>query len=210
MVPQRENLRDAGIAALLGGAAALGASLLLPTHAHAQIVGGAAPVITVPGSVTQDLTVEHSVTMPSIGNNYQSNTQVIASMDGWLFGAVNVQDFSQMFPGWVKLPQDSTDYAAKLTSTILATYQSAFNVVQQQAQELDGENFSSNAARAAGEPAVLAELQDNTAALWQIANELQFLRQQMNTLLTIEIVEHDDQLNEKARMGATAAGSPIP
>jgi hypothetical protein len=208
MVPQRETL----MAALFAGAAALGASLLFPTYAHAQAVG-AAPVITVPGSVTQDLIVEHSVTTPSIGNNYQPNTQTIASLDAGLFTAVNPQNFTGtngVFPGWLKLPQDSTDYASQLTATMLATYQGAFNDVQQQAAELEAENFAPMAAHAAGETALLAESQDTTAALWQIVNELRLLRQQINTLTTVEIVDHADILNEKARMAATAAGLPIP
>jgi hypothetical protein len=199
---QRKTLK---VAALLVGAAALAVST-----AHAQI--GPVPVITVPGSVTQDLIVEQTLTTPSIGNTYQSYVQAISSMDAGLFAIINPQTYTGtagIFPGYQKLPQDSSDYLAQQVATVLTTYKNALNVVLQQSQELGAEDFTAQANKAAADPAVLGELQDNTAALWQLVTQDQLIRQLLIAIATIEIVDHGYHVNDTAQMAATSSGSPL-
>src|SRR5215469_6123993 len=195
-------LKKAIVAIALIALVLAGLLTVRPRRARAEIFGNdACDLCMVYNAVAW---VYQSVSTPAPHHSYQPNTQEIATADAGLFRQINQQNFSEVFPGWVKLPQNSTDYAAHLTATMLQAYQGAFNAVQQTAQELDAEDFSAQAAQAGNETGLLAEAQDTTVALWEIVNQLRQIRQQLNILTTVEIVEHAEQLNEKSQMAATA------
>src|SRR5690242_16580666 len=153
-MPDRDNLKDVAIAAVLVAAAMLVWSLLQPKIAYAQFGG---TVITAPGSVTsdqvteqntasilrQDSTIATSVSSGGGGGDYQPNSQFIASLDQSLFSGINTQNFATWFPGWQALPSNSTDTVAiPLATAVLTTYGQALALAQSQEQELEGENFS--------------------------------------------------------------------
>jgi len=215
----RDNLK--AVAAAL---AIVGAALLALSQAHAQLppIGGGQAVITIPGSVESDAPVEQntagilqedtitatSVTTGGGGGQYQPNTQYIASLDQSLFSGINSQNFAQWFPGWQALPPDSTDtIAIPLTNALLTTYGQALALAQSQAQELEGENFSNIEAISSNATAVLQAIQANTEAQLQTAQEIQYLRQLVATLITVEATKAGEELNERAQEEATDATS---
>jgi hypothetical protein len=203
-----------------------GAAILLPSTAGAQF--GDPTVITVPGSVTSDQPVESSTTdmdtvqLPSIlqqdtttansvttgggGGNYQPNASYIASLDQQLFSGVNAQNFQQEFPGWVALPANATNAVTiPLTTTVLQTYGQSLAIAASQTKELESEDFSSIEQKSAGATALLAAVQANTEAVLADVQEHQLERQLLATLLTVEATKAAEELNERAREGATNA-----
>jgi hypothetical protein len=215
-----DNLK-AFVAALAIVVAAILIWLMFTDTAHAQI-GGASAVVTVPGSVTSDAAVEQntsgilqentqiagSVTTGGGGGDYQPNSQFVASLDQSLFSGINTQNFAQWFPGWQPLPPNSTDTVAiPLAATVLTTYGQALALAQSQEQELEGENFSNIEATSANSPAVLQAIQANTEAQLQTAEELQYVRQLLAALITVEATKSGEEFNERAQQEATTATS---
>jgi hypothetical protein len=202
--------------------------LLIPISASAQLGGGDA-VVTVPENVTSDAPVEQntagilqnttgilqqdtltttSVTTGGGSGIYTPNAQFIASLDQGLFSGINSQDFNTWFPGWFALPANSTDTVAiPMTTTVLTTYGNALAVAQNQEQELAGEDFSNIEADSANATAVLQSIQAHTEAQLQTAQEIQYLRQLVAALLTVESTKAGEELNERAQGEATTAMS---
>jgi hypothetical protein len=221
MLPDRDNLRDVAIAALLVGAAMLVWRLLRPVIAHAQL-SGASAVVTVPGSVTSDSATEQNtsgilqedtVTANSVstgggGGDYQPNSAYIANLDQQLFSGINAQNFATWFRGWQALPPDSTDTVAiPMTSTVLTTYGQALALAQSQERELEGENFSNIETTSSTTTDLLTAVQANTEAVLADIQQQQYVRQLLATLVTVEATKAGQELNERAQEEATNAKS---
>ena len=193
MMPERGYLK----AALLVGAAALAASVLLPTCGYAQVVG-AAPVITVPGSVTQDLIVEQSLTT-TVGAWYQPQASLLATLNQQLFSGINPQNVAQLLPVTQGLPCDSYDpMISQIAPALMNTYESAISVTQQLTTELQNEDFSTLAANVQV-PAELAATQANGQVLLQIVKELQLLRAQEAANTMVNATDHLHELDANVR-----------
>ena len=191
MEVQKENLLRDG---LLITVVIVGA-LLLAKPARAQIA-------------VADVPVEASVTMGGGGGDYTPNASYIAGLDQGLFSGINTQNFAESFPGWQALPPDSTESVAMpLTTTVLTTYGQAISLAQSQEQELEGEDFSNIEATSSKAVAVLEAIQANTEAQLQTAQEMQYARQLLATLITVEATKAGEELNERAREEATNAVS---
>lgn len=151
---------------------------------------------------------------------YAPNAPFIAGLDQPLYAVINGGDFGDLYPGWEILPENSTDMAKDVTTRTLAVYETAVSDAQAQAQELAGEDFTNietesleSAAIAPGfivsDPGVQAAVIANTEAVLALVQELQLLRQAVNTLVTVEATEHAQQLSATAQQRATEAVSPI-
>jgi hypothetical protein len=221
MLPDRDNIEDVAIAALLVGAAMLVWSLLRPMIAHAQ-VSGAAAVVTVPSSVTSDAATEqntsgilqedtltaNSVTTGGGGGDYQPNSAYIANLDQQLFSGINAQNFATWFPGWQALPPNSTDTVAiPMTNTVLTTYGQAIALAQSQERELEGENFSNIETTSSKTTDLLTAIQANTEAVLADIQQQQYVRQLLATLVTVEATKAGQELSERAQEEATNATS---
>jgi len=212
----RDNFKPVAAALAIVGAALL-ACPIFPSKAHAQLAVTDPPVeaatadmdtVQEPGILAQDTATATSVTTGGGGGQYQPNTQYIASLDQQLFSGINAQNFASWFPGWVALPPDSTDtIAIPLTNALLTTYGQALAVAQSQAGELAGENLSNIETISTNATAVLQAIQANTEAQLQTAQEVQYLRQLVATLITVEATKAGAELNERAREEATDAMS---
>jgi hypothetical protein len=190
--------RKAAIVAFFAAVAA-GAALLAPTAVHAQILGGAAPVITVAGSVTQDLIVEQSLTTTApTGWQYQPNAAFISTLDQGLFSGVTSQNAAQLMPVTQGLPCNSQAVMVSVSTAAMQTYESALSDTAQQMTELQGEDFSAIAA-AIQTPEVLAVLQGIGEAVLAEVQETQNLRQQLATLTTVVATNKLQELDANVR-----------
>jgi hypothetical protein len=220
MLPDRDNLKDVAIAALLVGAAMLVWSLLHPVIAHAQV--GALAVVTVPSSVTSDAATEqntsgilqedtitaNSVSTGGGGGDYQPNSAYIANLDQQLFSGINAQNFATWFHGWQALPPNSTDTVAiPMTNTVLTTYGQAIALAQSQERELEGEDFSNIETTLSTTTNLLTATQALGEAVLQNNKEQQYVRQLLATLITVEATKAGQELNERAQEKATNAMS---
>jgi hypothetical protein len=219
MVPQRQNLRDVGIAALLVGAAALVGSLLFAPCAHAQF--GAQAVITVPGSVEQDQPVEQadtdidtvqlpailqqdtltatSVTTTLAGGWYQPQAVLLGNLSKQLFNGINPQTAAQLMPVTQGLPCDSyTPMTTEIAPALAYTYNTAISQTQQLITELQGEDFTGIAANVQA-PAELAATQANGQVGLAIVQELQLMRAQLAALTMIVATDKLHQLDSEVR-----------
>lgn len=194
--------------------AALAAVAAWASPALAQI-GGAAPVITVPGSQTSDQPVEsstadidtvqlppivQSLTQGTADANYVSDAGTISSLDQALFpsNGINAQNFNTMFQGWVGCEPDCTSVEQGITNSVLPMYQAALRVAQQQEQELVGEGDNAGAMDQAvhNTTHALTALQGIADLLAMDIEEHQYERQQLDTLITIEATHHAQDLND--------------
>jgi hypothetical protein len=209
----------AAVALLLGAAV---------KPAHAQPFGGSAVDVTggqtglnvlteddpteqnTSGILQQDSAIATSVTTGGGAGNYTPIGGYIANLNQQLFSGVNNQNFSANFPGWVPLPDKSTLTAEALVKTTLTTYQASIALAQSQEQELEGENFTAIEQAAANTTNVLTALQALTDATLQVAQEVQYERQLMATLITVESTQAAERLSVKAQEEATSETSPIP
>jgi hypothetical protein len=217
MLPlDKQNLK----AALVAVAIALVAWALLSGKAHAQTPGNPLlPLLTLPGvpgacgpcvtdPPTEFSTEESAYSLITGGGGgwYEPNATYISSLDQGLFSAVNSQNFTQYFPGWLALPPNSTDTEAKpVTAVTLATYLNAFNVVQSQMTELQGESFSAIEQKSSTATALLTATQANTEAVLAVAQGIQYERQLLATLIVVEATKAAEELNADAREQATNA-----
>lgn len=154
-----------------------------------------------------DLKTANSLTIGGGGGWYIPNASFLASLNTPLFATVNQQGFTALFPGWQKLSNTSTLNAQNITSSTLATYQSAMSATQQQMSELTGEDFSGIATDSQTTISVLHELQDVVASNLIIAQELQAERQQIATLTQVVATQAAEILNSKAQAQATSSVS---
>jgi hypothetical protein len=195
--------------------------------AHAQFGGAAVDVVggqngpnviteddpteqNTSGILQQDSTIATSVTTGGGAGNYTPIGGYIANLNQQLFSGVNNQNFAGNFPGWVSLPGTSTLTAEALVKTTLTTYQASIALAQSQEQELEGENFTAIEQTAANTTNVLTALQALTDATLQVAQEVQYERQLMATLITVESTQAAQRLSAKAQEEATSETSPIP
>jgi len=222
MILNWSNIRDVLIALVI----LLAAVLIIEGIAHAQF--GGPSVITVPGSVTSDQPTETAVgdldatQLPAdiTQNTYSANSlttgggtgyytpinQYLSGLDQSLFSGINGQNFQSSFPGFVPLPADSTDTVLKpLTTTLLTTYGQALALAQSQEQELDGESFLPIESANQYSGAVLTAIHANTEAVLAEAQEMQYVRQLLATLITVEATKAAEELNTKTREAATTA-----
>jgi hypothetical protein len=206
---------------LLGGAAALA----WPRPAHAQF--GASAVVTVPGSVTSDQAAEASladidtVQLPNIltqdtatatsvstgggAGFYVPNATLIANLDQQLFSQVNSQNAADLFPGFQPLPANTITDVQGISAATLATYANALADAQAQGAELTNENFTNIETASANTTDLLAAVQANTEVGLQVASELQYIRQQLNTLIEVEATKASEEMNERSQEAATSA-----
>ncbi len=195
--------------------------------AHAQFGGSAVDVVggqngqnviteddpteqNTSGILQQDSTIATSVTTGGGAGNYTPIGGYIANLNQQLFSGVNNQNFAGNFPGWVPLPDTSTLTAKALVKTTLTTYQASIALAQSQEQELEAENFTAIEQAAANTTNVLTALQALTDATLQVAQEVQYERQLMATLITVESTQAAQRLSAKAQEEATSETSPIP
>lgn len=195
--------------------------------AHAQFGGSAVDVVggqngqnviteddpteqNTSGILQQDSTIATSVTTGGGAGNYTPIGGYIANLNQQLFSGVNNQNFAGNFPGWVPLPDTSTLTAEALVKTTLTTYQASIALAQSQEQELEAENFTAIEQTAANTTNVLTALQALTDATLQVAQEVQYERQLMATLITVESTQAAQRLSAKAQEEATSETSPIP
>jgi hypothetical protein len=162
------------------------------------------------GILQQDSTIATSVTTGGGAGNYTPIGGYLSNLDQQLFSGVNNQNFTANFPGWVPLPNNSTLTAEALVKTTLTTYQASIALAQSQEQELEAENFAAIEQTAANTTNVLTALQALTDATLQVAQEVQYERQLMATLITVESTQAAERLSVKAQEEATSETSPIP
>jgi hypothetical protein len=162
------------------------------------------------GILQQDSAIATSVTTGGGAGNYTPIGGYIGNLNQQLFSGINNQNFSSNFPGWVPLPDTSTLTAKALVKTTLTTYQASIALAQSQEQELEGENFTAIEQAAANTTNVLTALQALTDATLQVAQEIQYERQLMATLITVESTQAAQRLSAKAQEEATSETSPIP
>jgi len=174
------------------------------TSAWAQLVVSDPAVETATGETAI------SVTTGGGGGNYAPNSQTISSLDQVLFGGITGDNFGQYFAGWESCAPDCTDTAISIVETVLPEYRSAIAIAQQQEAELAGEDFTTIEQTAANTTNVLTALQALTDATLQVAQEVQYERQLLATLITIQATRHALDLNTVAQRAATSAGSPSP
>jgi hypothetical protein len=195
--------------------------------AHAQFGGSAVDVVggqngqnviteddpteqNTSGILQQDSAIATSVTTGGGAGNYTPISGYIGNLNQQLFSGINNQNFSSNFPGWVPLPDTSTLTAKALVKTTLTTYQASIALAQSQEQELEAENFTAIEQAAANTTNVLTALQALTDATLQVAQEVQYERQLMATLITVESTQAAQRLSAKAQEEATSETSPIP
>lgn len=175
---------------------------------------GAHAVITVPGSVTSDQSVETStgdidnrqlppivtsLTTTTAGSNYTSNSGTIASLDQSLFAGVNPQNDATLMPVTQGLPCDSYDYmVGTVAPALMKTYINAISIAQQQENELAGEDFSTIASNIQA-PEELAATQGVGQAVLAAVGELQLIRQQLDTLIMVSATENLHRLDSSVR-----------
>jgi hypothetical protein len=162
------------------------------------------------GILQQDSTIATSVTTGGGAGNYTPIGGYIGNLDTQLFSGINNQNFVSNFPGWQPLPVTSTLTAEALVKDTLTTYQASIALAQSQEQELEGENFSNIEAASSQTNNLLTAVQANTEAALQEIKELQYLRQLVSTLITVESTQAAERLNTAAQQEATSEVSPIP
>jgi len=159
-------------------------------------------VADVPGPFTEtDLfyLMTESLTTPALNLTYQSNTEFISSLDSDIFAGVNAQNASELFPVTEPLPCDSYDPMINdIAPALKATYIGALEVAQGQAIETEGEDFSGIAANLAM-PAQLSATQAIGQAVITLTQEVQLLRQSVNTLIVVLAVDKLHQLDANVR-----------
>lgn len=197
-------------------ALSLGAAVK-PAHAQLAVSDAVTESMTTdmdqnqfPALRQQDSAIATSVTTGGGAGNYTPIGGYIANLNQQLFSGINNQNFAGNFPGWVPLPNNSTLTAEALVKTTLTTYQASIALAQSQEQELEGENFTAIEQAAANTTNVLTALQALTDATLQVAQEIQYERQLMATLITVESTQAAQRLSAKAQEVATSETSPIP
>jgi len=174
------------------------------TSAWAQLVVSDPPVETATAETAL------SVITGGGGGNYTPNSQTISNLDQVLFGGITGDNFGSYFAGWESCAPDCTDTAISIVQTVLPEYQGAIQIAQQQEAELAGENFTTIEQTAANTANVLTALQALTDATLQVAQEVQYERQLLATLITIQATRHALDLNTDAQRAATSIGLPAP
>ena len=193
----------------------LPASLLivLPESVGAQALDCSClgPVIALLRNIlTEDTMTANSVTTGGGGGLWQAQGGYLTQQSQDLSaGIFDPQKFAANFPGWLALSPTSTQDAKQISALSLATYAGAVAIAQQQAANFGNEDteLGSIAGTSSGSTAVLQAIQANTQAVLAVASQIQELREIELAHLDIDAVHHGEELNERARAGATTAKS---
>ena len=112
-----------------------------------------------------------------------------------------------MFPGWQPLPPDAISADATIATAGLATYEAAVQVAQSQAADFDARIPISQASKRKTPPPpdCCAHSKWPPKRPWQLAAQVQMLRQLLVTSITADALDHAETLNEKAQQEATDA-----
>lgn len=183
-------------------------TLLSPTIAPA---GGLCPSCTVPvydGTVADNTDIAAtSLSTVTPGTTYAPNAQFVASLDQVLFAGVNPQNDATLLPVTTPLPCDSyTPMVNTIAPAVASTYYGALQVVQNQENELQGENFTTIATDIQA-PAELASTQGSGQAGLTIVQELQLLRQSIDTLVQVVATAELQKLDANVRSKMPRAGA---
>jgi hypothetical protein len=194
MIPQKLR-KEVAAAVVLAAAAAW------TNSAWAQI--SAPAVVTVQGSVTQDALVEQSLTTGEGTPNFTPNAQTISTLDQTLFPSDGASP--QIFPGWESCAPDCTDAGEAIDNAVMATYQGAFSVAQQQEQQLisEGDQAGTIDSNVAATTDVLAALQGVADLLAMQVQEERYIRQQNDTIITLLATHYSQDLNDSMQQLAT-------
>jgi len=170
------------------------------TSAWAQpIIGGGPVPVTAETPGDFFYLIMESETTPTAESTYQPNTQYIESLDNVLFGGVNAQNASELMPVVEPLPCDSYDpMITDIAPALMNTYLGALTVAQQQESEVQSEDFTTIAANIQT-PAQLAAIQGVGQATLAVAQELEMLRQAVDTLIVVEATDKLHQLDANVR-----------
>jgi hypothetical protein len=193
----------------------LPASLLivLPESVGAQALDCSClgPVIELLRNIlTEDTITANSVTTGGGGGLWQAQGGYLTQQSQNLsVGIFDPQKFAANFPGWLALPAKSIQDAKQISALSLATYAGAVAIAQQQAANFGNEDteLGSIAGTSSGSTAVLQAIQANTQAVLAVASQIQELREIELAHLDIDAVHHGEDLNTRARAGATTAKS---
>jgi hypothetical protein len=140
-----------------------------------------------------------SLTTPALDLSFQSNTEFISNLDSDLFAGVNAQNATDLMPVTEPLPCNSYDPMINdIAPALKNTYLGALEVAQGQEAELGAEDFSGIAANLQT-PAQLSATQATGQAMLTVAQEIQLLRQSVNTLIVVLSVDKLHQLDANVR-----------
>jgi hypothetical protein len=170
------------------------------TSAWAQpIIGGGPVPVTAETPGDFFYLIMESETTPTAESTYQPNTQYISSLDEILFGGVNAQNANELMPVTEPLPCNSYDPMINdIAPALMNTYLGALTVAQQQESEVQSEDFTTIAANIQT-PAQLAAIQGVGQATLAVAQELQLLRQAVDTLVVVIATDKLHQLDSVVR-----------
>jgi hypothetical protein len=164
-----------------------------------------------PAILQQDTATATSVTTGDATNEYQPNAATIASLDAALFpsGGITAQNFSDMFIGFESCAPDCTDTGNAINAAALSNYQGAFQVAQQQAQELEDEGDTAGKilAEALGTPYALTALQDIAGLVAMDIQEQRYQRQLSIAILQTLTTHNAQDLNDGMMARGTEWGS---
>jgi hypothetical protein len=172
------------------------------------IVGDTVTLSTADASADQSLSdidtstaaIDTSVTTGGGGGNFTPNAQTIATLDQTLFpsNGVNAQNFSTTFPGWASCAPDCTDAGIAIDRAVMAVYQGALSVAQQQEQQLgaEGDTAGTIDASVVQTANVLTALQGIADLLAMQVQEQRYIRQQNDTLITLLSTHYGQDLND--------------
>ena len=149
-----------------------------------------------PQLIQQDTISATSLSTGGGGGNAPPNAQTIASLDQTLFPGGGASP--QIFPGWESCAPDCTDAGKAIDQAVMATYQGAFSVAQQQEQELvnEGDLATTIDQNVAGTADVLYALQGMTDLLAMQVQEERYIRQQNDTIITLLATHYSQDLND--------------
>jgi hypothetical protein len=147
--------------------------------------------------------IMESLTTPALNLTYQPNTEFISSLDSDIFSGISTQNAAELLPVTEPLPCDSyTPMINDIAPALQSTYMGALEVAQGQEAELVGEDFSGIAANltaSASPPSLLAATQAVGQATLTTAQEIQLLRQSINTLIVVIATDKLHQLDANVR-----------
>lgn len=157
--------------------------------------------------------ITQSLTTTGGTNDYTPTSADIQALDHILFGGVTDQSFGkdELFPGWQACSPDCTTPFNLIINTANETYQGAMQNARRQESELAGEDLTDISTNSQSSTYVLPVLQDLVQAQLQTTRELQYIRNQLDTLIMVETTSAAIPLNAKAqdRANSISTGNPL-
>jgi hypothetical protein len=157
--------------------------------------------------ITQDTITAQSLTTPGGAGRFESQLSYLNSLMQTLgSGSIaNAQSFAAIYPGWVDFGANAAATAAQITNQTLTTYADVISVAQAQAANFIGEDAHFQALEACNAAvSVLQAIQCGNEINLAAAQQTQALRQLEITHIIVDAVDHGEQLNENAQLGANA------